>query len=93
MTGNELRILQDWQNERHKETMERFDRLEKMQSDQNQRIEALQDAQFTPEERDTVRAAVRTLRWVTPKRAAGVGGASLFGAVLVVIEQFRDYLR
>lgn len=93
MTGNELRILQDWQNERHKETMERFDRLERMQSEQNQKIAALQAVQFTEAERDTVRAAVRTVRWLTPRRAAGVGGASLFGAIVVVIDQFRDYLR
>ena len=92
MTGTELRILQDWADERHAETMRRFDRMETMQVEQGIRIEALQDVQFTPEERDTTRAAVRTLRWVTPRRAAVGGSLPVFGGLLVVFERIKDAL-
>jgi hypothetical protein len=90
MTGNELKILQDWQDERHREMIERFNGLD----DRLDKIEGLPS--LTPDEIIKIRIAALRLdraaavvRLITPRKVAAAGFLPGLGTLVYLFERVR----
>jgi hypothetical protein len=93
MTGNELRILQEWQDERHREMIERFNGLD----ERLDKIEGLPS--LTGDEIIKIRIAALRLdraaavvRLITPKKVAAAGCLPGLGAILYLFDRVKQFL-
>jgi hypothetical protein len=93
MTGNELKILQDWQDERHREMIDRFNGLDS-------RLDKIEELpRLTPDEIIKIRiAAMRldraagVLRLITPKKVAAASALPGIGTLIFVVDKVRDVI-
>jgi hypothetical protein len=95
MTGNELKILQDWQDERHREMMARFDSLDEWREKVDERMERIEDTpRLTPVEVIQIRQAAlnvsRAVRLFSAKKAAAVFALPSMGGVLYFLQWVRN---
>jgi uncharacterized protein YdcH (DUF465 family) len=93
MTANEMKMLRDWQDERHREMLERFDGLD-------DRLEKIEDSpRLTAEEIAKIRiAAVRldraaaVVKFITPKKVAATMCLPSLGGLAFLVERVKNFL-